>query len=95
MKDTLPKNSAYPTKIYFADECYRIKFKENFYCYGETDGNKKTITIKSGMSRRATMATVIHELLHVIEFEVPLNIKHKTIYKLEQAIVELILDNFV
>lgn len=95
MEDKLPKNSSYPTKIYFADECYSLKFKEKFHCYGETDGNKKTITIKSGMSRRATLATVIHELLHVIEFEAPIKMKHKTIYKLEQAIVELILDNFL
>lgn len=63
--------------------------------YGETDWVKKVITIKADMSRRETLSTLVHELLHVIEFEAPVKIKHKTIYKLEKAVVELLLDNFL
>lgn len=94
MKLILPRQSAYPKKIYFADECYRVKFKKNFDCYGETDSGKRTITIKYGMGKRAIFSTFIHELLHLIEFEAPMKMKHKNIYKLEEAIVELLLDNF-
>jgi len=91
----LPKQHHYPFKIYFGSECYKVKFKKNLDCYGKTNSSTKTITIKSGMSKRETFATFIHELLHVIEFEAPIKIKHKTIYKLERAITELILDNFL
>lgn len=91
----LPKPKSYPKEIFFGSERYRIRFKKNFEMYGETDWIKKVITIKAGMSRRETMSTLIHELLHVVQFEAPVKIKHKTIYKLEKAIVELLLDNFL
>jgi hypothetical protein len=91
----LPKQCNYPKKVYFRDEIYSVKFKKNFHCYGETDPMRKVITIKSGMSERETLATLVHELLHVIEFESPLKIKHKTVYKLERAMVEILLDNFL
>ena len=91
----LPRQASYPKKVYFRDEVYYIKFKKNFHCYGETDPLKKVITIQSGMSARETLATLIHELLHVIEFESPLKVKHKMIYKLERAMVEILIDNFL
>lgn len=92
---SLPKHTSYPKKIYFATECYRIKFKKGLDCYGTTDAAKRLITIKLGMSRRQTLATLVHEILHVIEFEAPVKLKHKTIYKLERAIMEILIDNFL
>lgn len=91
----LPLQSAYPKAIHFAPYVYRIIFVKNLDCYGETDPVKKTIKIKKGLSPRMTLTTFIHELLHVIEFDQPVKLKHKTVYKLEQAIVELLLDNFL
>ena len=91
----LPKASSYPKSIYFGTEDYKIIFKKNFECFGETDPEAHTVTIKKGMSRRATLATFVHELLHVIEIEDSMKLSHATIYALEKAIVELLLDNFL
>lgn len=91
----LPLQKSYPKKIHFGDEVYKIIFKKNLSCYGETDPVKKTIKIKDGLSSRQLLATIVHELLHVAEFEVPISLKHKTVYKLEQAIMEILLDNFL
>lgn len=91
----LPLQKAYPKKIHFGDSVYTIKFKKNMGCYGETDPDKKIITIKHGLSSRQTLATFVHEILHLIEFEHPLKIKHKMIYELEKAIMEILLDNFL
>lgn len=91
----IPKPSEYPKIIYFGAERYKIRFKKGLDCFGETDWDRKTIRIKYGMSRRETLATLIHELLHVAEFEAPIKLKHKTVYKLEKAIVELLIDNFL
>lgn len=91
----LPKQNQYPKRIYFSNECYRIKFKKGLNCFGITDSEKKLITIKDGLSPRELLNTVIHELLHVIEFERPIKIKHKKIYKWERAIAELLIDNFL
>jgi len=91
----LPRQKDYPDRIYFQNEIYKVRFKKKLDCYGLTNARKKTITIKAGMSARETLATLIHELLHVLEFETPIKLKHKTIYKLEEGIVELLLDNFL
>lgn len=92
---SLPKQSQYPKAVYFGTEIYKLVFKKGFDCYGETDWEKKTITIKAGLSPRQILSTFIHELLHVIEGEQPLKIKHSDVYSLERAILEILLDNFL
>lgn len=91
----LPTQKQFPKKIYFNDACYAVVFKKDLDCFGETDPNNKRIVVKDGLSPRALLATVIHELLHVIEFEKPMKLKHKDVYKLEQSILELLIDNFL
>jgi len=91
----LPKQSQYPKYIYCGNERYKVKFKKNLNCFGITDAGARTITIKSNLSPRALLATFVHELLHVIEFETPIKIKHKKVYALEAAVVELLIDNFL
>lgn len=90
----LPEQRKYPKKIYFGKEVYTIKFVKKLDCFGDTDSVKKLIRIKKGISKRETFQTFIHELLHVIEFEAPIKIKHSMIYELEKAIFELLFDNF-
>lgn len=92
----LPSQKDYPKKIYIQAVCYRVIFKKNFAHFGETDGDRKVITIKAGLKPRAMLTTFIHELLHVIEFERPsTNLKHSQVYALEESIMELLLDNFL
>lgn len=91
----LPIQKMYPKEIQFCAETYKIIFKKGLDCYGETDPGAKTIKIKDGLSPRNLFATFVHEIIHVIELELPFRIKHKDVYKLEKAIVELFLDNFL
>lgn len=93
--DFLPAQAKYPKRIYFSDEIYAIKFLKGLKCFGETDPGKKEIRIKKGISRRATFITFIHELFHLIEFELPMRISHSDIYKFEAAVFELMVDNFL
>lgn len=92
---SLPDASRYPKHIYYANERYKLIFVKNLRGYGLTNWATKVVKIRAGMSRRATFITIIHELLHIIEFETPVKLKHKTVYKLEQAISEMLLDNFI
>ncbi len=89
-----PDQKAYPKFILFGVETYKLKFIKGLEHYGETDPVDKEIRIKAGMSPRNTFMTFIHEALHLIEFEAPVKLKHKTIYKLEAAIFQLLADNF-
>jgi ssRNA-specific RNase YbeY (16S rRNA maturation enzyme) len=63
--------------------------------YGETDPETKIIKIKKSLGRVPLFLTVIHELLHVVEFEHNIKMKHKVVYQLEKAIFEILLDNFL
>lgn len=91
----LPFQKSYPKKIHFGEEIYTVSFKKGLKCFGQTDPSKKLITIKLGLSPRQTLATFIHELLHMIEFDHPLKMSHAMVYELEKAITEILLDNFL
>lgn len=91
----IPKIGEYPTKVYLRGDCYKIKFVKGMRNLGETDSSKQVIRIKAGMSRNETFRTLLHELLHFIEFTWPIKIKHKQVYKLEKALFQLLVDNFL
>lgn len=91
----LPQISKYPKKVYVKGAVYRIKFVKGLQDLGNTDSGKNLISIRAGMSKNETFRTFIHELLHLLEFEWPVRLKHKTVYKLEEAIFALLMDNFL
>lgn len=91
----IPNIKDYPKTIHLRGETYKIRFVKKLGCMGETDAIKREIRIKAGMSKNETFRTAIHELLHFLEFEFPVKIKHKTVYKLEKAVFQLLIDNFV
>lgn len=53
---------------------------------GEARPEHKQIALRKGQSEKALMKTLIHELIHCIEFERGIKIPHKTVYQLEGAI---------
>lgn len=91
----IPKHSEYPKQLWVKGDSYKILFVKNLKFLGETDSEKHTIKIKAGMSKNETFRTFIHEALHALEFSYPIKIKHKTVYKLEKAIFQLFIDNFL
>lgn len=91
----LPEQKNYPKKVFVTNEYYRIQFCKRMKDFGLTDPVKLVIKIKAGMSKRETFCTFIHELIHAIEFSHNIKIKHKTVYKLERALFELLVDNFL
>lgn len=62
-------------------------------CLGLTDGEQRTIYLKLGMSEQETVKTLIHELLHALEFEWETPIPHRITYTLEEAIYRLLRAN--
>lgn len=91
----IPRIKDYPKVIYLRGERYKLQFVKKCNYLGQTNAVKKTIKIKAGMSKNETFRTIIHEFLHLLEFEFPIKIKHKTVYKLEEAIFQLLIDNFL
>lgn len=60
---------------------------------GECRFDSKQIAMKSGLSERETYKTLIHEVLHAMEFERGIKISHKAIYQLEDAVFYLLFHN--
>lgn len=91
----LPSIKHYPKKVFVRNFTYTVKFTDKITHYGDTDSKKKEIRIKKGMSERSTFITFIHELLHALSDEHKLDLKHDTVYALEEALAELLVDNFL
>jgi hypothetical protein len=97
----LPPMKKYPTDLHIGDETYTVKFVTKFpgckrdegVC-GLTDSSTHTIYIMKGMSKAQTFRTLVHEVLHGIEFEYDLKIRHSLVYQLEKAIGDFLLMNF-
>lgn len=94
----LPKSYQYPKSVLVGDCTYKVRFSRlidrDKECVGLCNFDTKTITIKKGQSDVERFKTFVHEVLHAIEMEHKIAIKHKEVYKLEQCIVEFLLVNF-
>lgn len=62
--------------------------------YGLCDPQTRVILIKKHMTKRQTLATFIHEVLHAIEFEYGFTLGHKIINPLEHPLTDFIRHNF-
>ena len=92
---SLPSKDKYPKILFIRNEIYKILMNPKMKDFGETNYEKKTITLKSAMSSRELFKTFIHEMLHALDEENGIGLTHKQVYKLETAIFELLIDNFL
>lgn len=94
-----PLKKNYPKEIKFYDKVYKVKFIKTLEsregASGQCNKTDKTIKLQDDLGREERLSTFIHELLHMIEFEAPIKIKHKMVHQLEAAIYELIIRNFL
>ena len=66
---------------------------ENSDTLAECRRDLKQIIIKNGQSERANWECFIHEVLHLIEFEFKIPLSHPLVYKLEKAIIKILINN--
>lgn len=92
----LPAEKNYPKRIHVGDTTYRIKFVKSCgkNTLGLCDGTKEIIYIRKGLGPAARFKTLIHEILHAIEFSHGIPLKHSKIRLLEEAIADIFIQNF-
>ncbi len=94
----LPPPDHYPKTLAINTEQYKVKFakliQKNPLTLGLCDPGTHVIWIKKGMGKTETFSTLIHEVLHAIEFEYNLKIKHELIHDIEMPLAKFFLDNF-
>lgn len=88
------KNINIPHKIRIKHNVsYEVVFVDAFddeECRGECWKEGKQIKILNGMSNTLTASTLIHEMIHALEFEFDLHIPHSLTYLLEKAILKVL-----
>lgn len=94
----------YPSSLRIGDRVYRIRFVKSIRgCRREVgkgatvglhDPARIEILIKAGMSQDDTLKTLLHELVHAIEYEYEIKISHSGVYKFEEALFDFICANF-
>lgn len=97
-----PRQKDYPKEILVGDSFYKIKFVRRI-CHAATGTDMQTlgtccpddkeILILQGLDPMERLSTLVHELLHALEFEYEIEIPHKLIYQLERPITQLLMDN--
>lgn len=95
---------SYPKTLKVGDRTYRIRFVKSIRrCKREVgkgatvglhDPSRIEILIKQGMSHDDTLKTLLHELVHAIEYEYEIKISHRGVYKFEEAIFDFLVANF-
>lgn len=69
---------------------YQVVWVEGFELDGECCSDSRQIRIRMGMSEKLTLETLIHEILHALEFEHKIPIPHKVIHQLEGAVLRVL-----
>lgn len=94
----LPRIRDYPKTVHIKDAEYQIKFVRKVRgeggTLGECDTSEHRIRIKLGQSSTETFNTFVHEILHAIETEYSIQLKHSDVYKLERALSDFLMTNF-
>lgn len=89
----------YPKFINVNDERYEIRMVSKIPgeaagdC-GLCDDGKRIIWIRKTQSPAGLFRTFIHEILHAVEAEYNVPLKHQQVYALETALSALIMENF-
>lgn len=78
-------------------QVYTVHFRRKMphRLIGFCDQETRTIQLLMGQPYEETCATLIHELLHAIDFEFDIKIPHHLIYKLELPLLIFIIENYI
>lgn len=94
---------SYPDKLKIGDRHYRIRFVKSIRgcrkpvgkgaTVGLCDEARREILIKRGLSADETLKTLLHELLHAMEFEYSIKMPHEAVYQYEEALFDFFCAN--
>ncbi len=87
----------YPKSLRIGDRVYRIRFvkliRKDKNTLGLFDPSRLEILIAKDQSPDETLKTFLHEIHHGFEFEYDIKIRHRDIYRLEEAYFDFICAN--
>lgn len=92
----LPKELVIGDSIWTVKSVRKIQFNERKReTIGLNDPSTQEILIKTGMSPKERLTTLIHEIIHAFEDEYDVEIGHEIIEKIEDGVAQFFIDNFL
>lgn len=90
-----PKMKDLPRQIELKDGIWDVVFKHELkdhgvFCTGLCDPGEKRISIKTGQTPDERFATLLHEVIHAIEFEFNIDLGEHTVRKLEKGLMQFL-----
>lgn len=92
----LPKPSQYPKELTINGISWRVVFVDQIQgedLLGLCDSENRTIQIIRRLKPKTRLAIFLHELIHAIEYSYSFSIPHGKIYKLSEALADVIIIN--
>jgi Zn-dependent peptidase ImmA (M78 family) len=96
----LNRPEEYFTEIFVRGVLYKIEFvkklivdRENILGFCEYGKDEKMISINSSQSLSEIRSTIVHEILHALDYEYKIGLKHEQVYALERAISDFLIEN--
>jgi hypothetical protein len=76
---------------------YKLKLKptKKLQNRGYFEGESQTISIGSDMNRQAQEATVLHEVIHALDFMLAIDLSEEQVRQLEHGLYQVLTDNGV
>lgn len=105
LRNASPRVRDFPREILVGDAIYTVRFVRkiddgtkipegsDLEIVGLCDPSEKEILILQGLDPLERFKALVHELLHCLEFEHDIEMPHTLIYKLEEPIVQLLIEN--
>lgn len=87
-----------PREIQIGENTWDVKFVRRFqdkFTTGLCDPSETTIYIRMGQTDDERLKTLLHEILHAIEYEYQLEIPHRLIHRLEDPLARFLVDNYL
>lgn len=98
------KKSDYPAAIKYGRKMYELtltpmllegdRIDDNARGFCQKTKDIQRIVMLKSLSRKVLFETLLHECLHLIEYEEGIAIPHGLVEKLERPLAKLLLDNF-
>lgn len=80
-------------RILFGDAIYKLELRPLKNDCGHVDPNKRIMRIDPRLDNDEMLKTFIHELIHLMEIEAGIKIKHADVYRWERAVFKLLKSN--
>lgn len=93
MAKRIPEVSKVPKTVRILGKTYKIEVIPDFENCGECHDNKQVIKLQSDMPLALEQDTILHEVIHALDYSMKLNMKERQVSALASGLIAVFRDN--